>query len=112
MCCPSCKDLGLSQGCRQGGRTSKQGAKAGRGGRARQGAPARGWHGGREGRRDAQVGEPRDLSMLIADLPGRGCGTCRNSGFNYLHGAAGNQQVGRRCGYTGLGRLGGGAVRA
>lgn len=42
-------------------------------------------------------------SALIADPPGRGCGTCRNSGFNYLRGAAGNQPAGRGCGRSGLG---------
>lgn len=52
------------------------------------------------------MGEPPALSTLIADPPGRGRGTCRNSRFNYLRGAAGNQQAGRGCGYTGLGRLG------
>lgn len=43
----------------------------------------------------AQVGAPRALLRLIADPPGRGCGTCRNSGFNYLCGTAGNQRAGR-----------------
>lgn len=43
----------------------------------------------------AQVGEPPALSRLIADPPGRGCGTCQNGGFNYLRGAAGNQHTGR-----------------
>lgn len=42
-------------------------------------------------------------SALIADPPGRGCGTCRNSGFNYLRGAAGNQRAGRGCGRSALG---------
>lgn len=40
-------------------------------------------------------GWPPALSRLIANPPGRGCGTCRNSGFNYLGGAAGNQRAGR-----------------
>lgn len=91
------------QGCRRPCRRA-----GGRGGRATRGALVRGWHGSGEGGRGVQVGEPWALSTLITDPPGRGCGTCRNSGFNYLCGAAGNQQAGRGCGYMGMGHLGGG----
>lgn len=51
------------------------------------------WAVGRQ-RGGAGGGAPGTLA-LITDPPGRGCGTCRNSRFNYLRGAAGNQHAGR-----------------
>lgn len=86
---PPASTQGCPQGCRQAGHAGRHGAKAGRGGRARQGALAGRAGGGVQ----VEEGAPA-LSRLIADPPGRGCGTCQNSGFNYLRGAAGNQHAG------------------